>query len=106
MLYGITDIADITLGIAIFDENYDDYLPLIQKTIKTSIADKYDYEKDTFMEAMDSEVYAKLVGATIDSSTKEELFDKQGIKSLCTYMITNKEGTQGLLFEVINNSGK
>lgn len=106
LMYGIEDIADITLGIDIKDDNYDEYLPLTQKTIKTSIADKYDYKKDTFMEAMDSEIYTKLVGATIDSSTKEELFDKQGIKSLCTYVITNKEGTQGLLFEVINNSGK
>ncbi len=106
LMYGIEDIADITMGIDIQDENYDDYLPLVQKTIKTSIADKYDYEKDIFMEAMDSEIYTKLVGATIDSSTKEELFDTQGIKSLCTYAITNKEGTQGLLFEVVNNSGK
>ncbi len=106
LMYGIEDIADITMGIDIQDENYDDYLPLVQKTIKTSIAGKYDYKKDTFMEAMDNEIYTKLAGATIDSATKEELFDTQGIKSLCTYAITNKEGTQGLLFEVVNNSGK
>ncbi len=106
LMYGIEDIADITLGIEIEDENYDEYLPLEQKTIKTSIADKYDYKKDTFAGAMDNEAISTALGFTIDSSTKEELVDKQGIKSLCAYAVTNKEGAQALLFEVINNSDK
>ena len=105
MMYGITDIADIGLGIEIKD-GYDEYLITGPIEIPTSIADTYDYDKDTFREAMNSKALAKEYGFVIDYYSDDALFDESGMKVLSSYVITNEDGKQGLLLEVINQSDK
>lgn len=103
MLYGITDIADIGLGFEI-KADYDDYLVTGPLEIRTSIADSYDYSKDTFREAMSSRTLAEEYGYTIDYRSEDTLFDERDMKILSSYVITNEDGEQGLLVEVINQS--
>ena len=103
MIYGISDIADIGLGFEIKD-GYDDYLVTGPLEIKTSIADSYDYDKDTFRQAMDGKALAREYGFTIDYRGDEKLFDEQGMTILSEYVFTNEDGEQALLLEVINQS--
>ena len=103
MVYGITDIADIGLGFEIKD-GYDEYLATEPIEIRTSIADTYNYDIDTFRVAMGSKSLAKEYGFVIDYYSDDILFDESDMKVLCSYVITNKNGEQGLLLEVINQS--
>ena len=104
-MYGITDIADIGLGIQIKD-GYDDYLSTGPLEIKTSAADSYNYDKDTFKDAMDEAATAAVFGYTVNYKAGDKLFDDYGVTILNEYVITNKNGEQSLLMEVANNSGK
>lgn len=101
-IYGIKDIADIGLGFQIKDEN-DDYLVTGPMEIKTSIADSYDYSKETYKEAMDSNIL-KALGGSVDYRAEDVLYDEQGIKILSEYVVTNKDGEQSLFLEVQNSS--
>ena len=103
MIYGITDIADIGLGFEIKD-GYDEYLATEPIEIRTSIADTYNYDIDTFRVAMGSKSLAREYGFVIDYYSDDILFDESDMKVLCSYVITNKNGEQGLLLEVINQS--
>lgn len=104
-IYGFKDIADIGLGFQISDEN-GDYLVTGPLAIKTSIADSYDYSKDTFKDAMDGIVMPAVLGAKIDYSAEDALYDDQGIKILNEYVVTNKNGEQSVFMEIQNSSDK
>ena len=105
LAYGITDIADIGIGFNI-TAHYEDYLKTGPLEIRTSIVDSYDYNKDTFKEAMNGSAVSNAYGFTIDYKAEDVLFDDQGVKILNEFVITNKDGEQSLLMEVENNSEK
>ena len=101
-LLGFSDIADIELGFSITDSNYDDYLQTGPRQIKTSIADSYNYETDTYRQAIVNSMSA--LGFTLDCNSEETVFDQKGIRVASQTLATNSSGEQALLVEVENAS--
>lgn len=99
---GFSDIADIELGFCITDSNYDDYLQTGPRQIKTSIADSYNYETDTYRQAIVNSMSA--LGFTLDCNSEETVFDQKGIRVVSQALATNSSGEQALLVEVENAS--
>ena len=101
--YGFKDIADIGLGFQIKD-GYDDYLVTGPLEIRTSVADSYDYSKDTYKEAMDNPVMPAVYGFTVNYKADDVLYDGNGIRILNEYVVTNKAGEQSIFIELQNTS--
>ena len=101
-LLGFDDIADIELGFNITNSNYDDYLQTGPRQIKTSIADSYNYETDTYRQAIVNSMSA--LGFTLDCNSEETVFDQKGIRVVSQTLATNSSGEQALLVEVENVS--
>lgn len=103
-LYGIADIADIAVGFQIKDEDYDEYLVTGPIEIKTSLADGYDYSKDTFAEVMQD----KGLLANFDLSQiyfdATDLIGESGCKNYCQTVLKNDDGDTMLLMEVENKT--
>lgn len=101
-LLGFSDIADIELGFSITDSNYDDYLQTGPRQLKTSIADSYDYETDTYRQAVANSMSA--LGFTLNCDSEEAVFDQKGIRVVSQTLAANSSGEQALLVEVENTS--
>jgi len=101
---GFTDIADIELGFSITDDDYDDYLLTGPRQIRTSIADSYDYEADTYRQAITGNVLSGVLGFTVDHDSEETVYDQKGVRVVSQTMVTNSSGEQVLLVEVENTS--
>jgi len=102
-LLGFSDIADIELGFSITDSKYNDYLITGPRQLRTSIADSYSYETDTYRQAMANNVLGSL-GFTIDCDSEEVAYDQKGIRVVSQTLATNSGGEQALLVEVENTS--
>lgn len=102
ILLGFDDIADIELGFSITDSNYDDYLQTGPRQIKTSIADSYNYETDTYRQAIVNSM--STLGFTLDCNSEETVFAQKGIRVVSQALATNSSGEQALLVEVENAS--
>lgn len=101
-LLGFDDIADIELDFSITDSNYDNYLQTGPRQIKTSIADSYNYETDTYRQAIVNSM--STLGFTLDCNSEETVFDQKGIRVVSQALATNSSGEQALLVEVENAS--
>lgn len=101
-LFGLSEIADIELGFNITDSNYDDYLQTGPRQLKTSAANSYDYETDTYRQAMENHVLENALGFTLDCDSEEVVFDQKGIRVVSQVLTTNTSGEQALLVEVEN----
>lgn len=101
-LLGFSDIADIELGFNITDSKYNDYLQTGPRQLKTSLADSYDYEADTYRQALASNMPA--LGFTLDCNSEEVAFDQKGLRVVSQALVTNSSGEQALLAEVENTS--
>lgn len=102
-MYGISDIADITMGFVIQSGN-EEYLKTGLLEIRTSAADGYDYSKDTFAEAMDGTALPSVYGFSVDYRGSEKLLEEYGLTIEKQYVITNKDGEKNLFMEVVNDS--
>lgn len=103
-LLGFSDIADIELGFSITDSSYNDYLQTGPRQLKTSIADSYDYEADTYRQAVEDGVLTDALGFTLDYDSEEAVFDQKGIRVVSQTLAANSSGEQALLVEVENTS--
>lgn len=101
-LLGFSDIADIELGFSITDSKYNDYLQTGPRQLKTSLADNYDYEADTYRQVLASNM--PTLGFTLDSNSEEVAFDQKGIRVVSQALVTNSSGEQALLAEIENTS--
>ncbi|WP_160637376.1 catabolite control protein A [Pseudoflavonifractor sp. 60] len=101
-LLGISDIADIELGFNITDDQYNDYLLTGPRQLKTSIADSYNYEEDTYRQAIADNVPA--LGFALDYDSENEVYDQKGIHVISQTLVTNSSGEQALLVEIENTS--
>ena len=102
-LYGITEIADIQLGFDIQDEDYNHFYTG-PRQLRTSAADSYDYEVDTYHQIIRSGAWEKLYKCTIDYFAEEELFDQNNIQIISEALVTNKDGEKTFFIEVVNDS--
>ncbi|MCM1107180.1 MAG: hypothetical protein NC355_09595 [Blautia sp.] len=102
-IYGITEIADIQLGIKVQDKDYNDiYVGVSQ--IKTSIAETYDYSVNTYQEAVRSGGLESVSDCNVDYYAEDELYNRGSIRIISEVFLTNLDGEQMLLLEVVNDS--
>ncbi len=101
LLYGITQIADIQIGFDITDEDYThEYVNPVQ--IKTSAADTYDYETDTYQREISSGTWEALSGCSVDYYAEEEIYSEGGARIESAALVTNKDGERIFLMELVN----
>lgn len=102
-LYGITELADIQLGFDVRDEDYEHIYTGVSQ-VRTSAADSYDYEADTYRQSVQSRAWEKLYKCAIDYFAEEELYSQGGIQIVSEALMTSKDGEKAFLIEVVNNS--
>lgn len=103
--YGITEIADIQLGIVTEDDDYNEvkYDP---KQIKTALADSYDYETDTYQAAMKDKVIEDLFDYTVEYYEEDELYNQNDLRIVSKAVIEDDEGKKVVFLEFINDSSE
>jgi len=104
-LYGIREIADIQVGFVVKDDDYDEYFKGTGQ-VRTSVADSYDYTVNTYKKAMDSKALEVFYDCTIDYYEEQELYNENGVSMVSQALITNSEGEQAFLLELVNNSSE
>ena len=102
-LYGINQIADIQIGFMIRDEEYNDFYSG-PRSVRTGAAEKYDYGKDTYLEAIKNNVVRAVYHYEIEYLSEDVLYDSGGMKVNSAVLVTNKKKKKVLFLEVQNNS--
>lgn len=104
-IYGITEIADIQVGFQVSDDDYETVYTGVGQ-VKTSAADSYDYETDTFAETLKSGVLEKIVDCSVDYYSDDELYNQNGISIISEALVTNKDGEKTIFIEIENKSSE
>lgn len=105
MLYGITEIADISLSFEIRDDNYDSVYTGARQ-LKTSLYDSHDYDEDFYYTTITSQTAVKKFGYSLIYKSQDVLYDVDGIKLVSSCLITNKNNDKCLLLEYENTTDK
>ena len=103
VLYGITDIADITIGFDIEGSDNKTILRTGPRKVETSLTG-YDYGKDTFAEAMTDQILPLVYGYDVQFDRTDLLCSENGISIVSEVLITNQDGEDMLFIEVKNDS--
>lgn len=103
MIYGITQVADISIGINAEDAD-GNTIQLYPMQVKTSVYDTYDYEADTFTYILNSGLLEAIYNCSIDYSSDEELYNQGNVRIASHALITNTDGQKSFLFEIENNT--
>lgn len=104
MIYGINTIADIQFGIEIEEDFNEIYTGICQ--LKTTAADSYDYSEDTYLSALRSGLLESTYDCSVDFYSEDELYNQKGIRIVSEALMTNKDGEQAFLVEMINTTDK
>lgn len=100
--YGITEIADIEIGIEITDDDYN-RIYTGPRQIKTSIADTYEYNNLNFQNAITGEALKNKLRYNILYFNPDTVYEDLGI-SIVSECIIERNGKTLLLIEVVNNT--
>lgn len=103
-LLGCSDIADIELGFRITDDDHNEYLLTGPRQLRTTIADSYNYEADTYRQAIADNVLGSILNFTLNCDSEEVAFDQKDIRVVSQTLATNSSEEQVLLVEVENMS--
>lgn len=103
MLYGINEIADIEIGFAIVDGDYN-HTYTGPRQVKTSMYDSHDYSKDFYQEAITSRGAMNTFAYDITCFSQDTLYDVNGIKLLSSGIMINQDGETALLLELENST--
>ena len=106
LVMGITDIADIEVGFDISDSDNDTYLQTGPIPLKTSLADTYDYDTDTYQEVIGGGALTDAAGASLDHFSTDALYDQNGVRLLSEAIITNKDADTTLFLEFENTGAE
>ncbi len=103
MIYGIYEIADIELAIAIHDEERNSTFtgPL---PIRTSLADTYAYSPDAYRDAITSRSLLSSLDLTSPWFAEETIYEQSGLVIESEALLTNQDGESLLLLEARNTS--
>lgn len=104
--YGVEELADIQFRFLGVDNN--SLLRGFESDIikiSTSIVEKYDYEKDTYLENLkNSEIMSEL-GYNV-KYLEENVFEENGIKIVSQSILEDKDGRQNIFIEFENDTDK
>lgn len=102
-LYGIFEIADIEIGFDISDDEYN-HIYTGPCQVRTSIADQYDYQRQSYRETVVSDGAAGYFGYTIPYFSDKALYDQGGIKVASSLFMEKNDDGSAVLLEVENNA--
>lgn len=102
-IYGITQIAEIQLGIQVNDSDNNAVYKGVS-AVKTSIADSYDAAIDTYQQSITSGMLEEISDCSIDYYAEDELYSQGGVRIISETLLTNVDGEKMLLFEVVNET--
>lgn len=105
MMYGMKEIADITVGFTISDEEYNSiHTDPVQ--IKTSAADTYDYSKNSknYHKAITSKSSKYTYEYELPYFETDEIYASNGIRVVSEGYMKNVDGERILFLEVQNDS--
>lgn len=100
---GITKIADIEIAFEISDDDYNKERtgPI---SIKTTLADKYNYHDDTYLKMIKGRALQNAYGIKIDKVVEEQPYSEGGVTMLSEVLMRNKDDESSLLVEFDNTS--
>ena len=104
-LMGINSIAEMELGIYIDNKDYDTILTK-NCVLRTNLYDSYDFDKDTFPDAINSSELKNLLSYSIETFGPDDQYDKGGVKMLSSGIIKNTDGEYSLICEMVNTTDK
>lgn len=105
IVLGMKEIADIRVGFTISDEDFNNiYTKPVQ--IKTSLANSYDYSKNSknYHKAITSKALKYTYDIDIPYFETDEIYSSNGIKVVSEGYMKNADGDRVLFLEVQNNS--
>ena len=107
MLYGITEIADIEVGIYTSDGDWgtDDFYSGPRR-IQTQLAGTYDYGTDVYQQAFTSKAMQEKYEYTVPSFKTDVLYDQAGVALVSEALAVNRDGEPALMLELVNNSAE
>ena len=82
MRLGIKDIAEISLFFEVDDADYQTIFTC-NKTIETSIADSYDYSKESYSDAVQNEYVADYLMYDLEYYADDVVYDNEGVQIRC-----------------------
>ncbi len=101
LIYGITEIADLEIGIKISDSDYNDVDQIVYP-LKTTLAASHDYTPDYFQTAIRNKALMNQYSYTIPYSNNETIYDQNGISIVCETLLS--KGSESLLLLEAKNS--
>ena len=104
LILGITEIADIEIGFDIQNSDNDTYLLPGPLSLKTPLADSYDYTVSTYQQAVSTGQLSSLYDFTLDYYAEDVVYDQCGVRVTSLALLTNKKGETALLLEAENTS--
>ena len=103
LFYGIDEIADMEIGFAISDEDYNDTYSG-PRQVKTSAFDTHDYRKDHYQETIASSAAMSAYDYDMTCFSQDPLYEENGIKLLSSGVMENQDGKRALLLELENTT--
>ncbi len=100
LVYGIDEIADLEMGFAIRDEDYN-YSYTGPLPLKTTAYDAHDYGVNRYQEAISGRS-ASLFGYETVWFSDESLYDENGVKQLSSALLRSESGEPAMLLEFEN----
>lgn len=102
-VYGITKIADLQIGFAIKDEEYEGF-ETGPRQVKTAAADSYDYSLDTYAESVKGGIAESIFDYEVNYFAEDVLYEQNDVSVVSQALMTNKDGEQAVFLEVVNDS--
>ncbi len=105
--YGINEIADITFGLCVEDDDYNEFY-LTPKKLETSAAGSYDYETDTYMEGVGNGLYLQMADYTTEYLAEDTMYDNNGIAMISEVLMsqTKEDETSYAAFLEMRNQSE
>lgn len=102
-VYGIKEIADIQIGFQIGIGDADDFYTG-PRTVKTSIADSYDYAENTYRKNVSSGKLGRDLDGKVNFFKEKDFSVMEGVAVESYALVTNSEQEKMLLLEVKNGT--
>lgn len=103
-LFGIREIADITLGLRVENSDSYDYIYSGIANLETSLKKDHDYTLDYYQSAINNKTIQNEYGYSMIEFKDDTIFDASDISIVSEAIIKNKDEETSIFFEAINNS--
>lgn len=102
-LYGFPGIAEIQIGFEVEDDDYNRFYtgPL---TIKTSLADSYDFNTDTYRKTINNKALKTKFEFEVPYFSEDVIYSSAGFSIISELMMVNKDGDRVVMLEFANDT--